>query len=410
MLDDFNCLTCHIIGLNPISKKELIETMNIKVFNPIDLDDINNSILNDTNMNSMFKSYHKLKENKNDKFKDLEKKMTVHWENKFLELLGEKVKLDKKNILIGKNNHYKNLARKINLNTLNKFYIKNTEDDIKQLIKYNVDNYKSDIVSGVFPLEYLDYNYLSKKKDNLIVTYKKSGYIEKDFEQIKTILKLLEDKIIDIPGLWVALKDPYNLGSKIHPIKNDKIMGYLDPNMALLGSFNFSKDELKKNYNGKEIRIKELKSQSLDKLKTKRFLYLVDKNPFIPHEKGANQKFFSQTPVTILQKEKIEDVYEYILPTKPVEDNFSENTSKNTSKKEKENSSKVIKKIFTSKESKVLKKENTSKTNTSKKEKEHTSKKEKENSSKVIKIFTSKENKVSKKENPKKLKNTKKDN
>ena len=223
-------------------------------------------------MNSMFKSYHKLKENKNDKFKDLEKKMSVYWENKFLELLGEKVKLDKKNVLIGKNNHYKNLARKINLNTLNKFYIKNTEDDIKQLIKYNVDTYKSDIVSGVFPLEYLDYNYLSKKKDNLIVTYKKSGYIEKDFEQIKTILKLLEDKIIDIPGLWVALKDPYNLGSKIHPLKNDKIMGYLDPNMALLGSFNFAKDELKKNYNGKEIRIKELKSQSLDKLKTKRFL------------------------------------------------------------------------------------------------------------------------------------------
>jgi hypothetical protein len=180
-------------------------------------------------------------------------------------------------------------------------------------------------------------------------------------------------------------------------------MGYLDPNMALLGSFNFGKDELKKNYNGKEIRIKELKSQSLDKLKTKRFLYLVDKNPFIPHEKGANQKFFSQTPVTILQKEKIEDVYEYILPTKPVEDNFSENTSKKekehtnkntskTNKKEKENSSKAIKKIFTSKENKVLKKENTSKTN------------KKENSSKAIKkIFTSKEN-------TKKLKNTKKDN
>ena len=42
-------------------------------------------------------------------------------------------------------------------------------------------------------------------------------------------------------------------------------------------------------------------------------------NTFIPHEKGANQKFFSQTPVTILQKEKINSVYEYMFPDKLVE-------------------------------------------------------------------------------------------
>jgi hypothetical protein len=312
---DDNILTCHIIGLNPISKKELIENLNNKIFNAIDLDDINNLILKDDSMNSMFKSYQKLKDSKNDKFKDLDKKMTLHWENKFMELVGEKVKLDKKNILIGKNNHYKNLAKRINLNTLNKFYIKNTEEEIKNLIKFNLENYKNDIVNGIFPIEYLDFNYLSKKKDLLINSYKKAGYIEKDYEQVKTILKLLEDKIIDIPGLWVALKDPYNLGSKIHPKKNDKLLAYIDPNLALLGSFSFGKEELKKNYNGKEIKITELKAQSLDKLKTKRFLYLVDKNPFIPHEKGANQKFFSQTPVTILQKEKINSVYDYIMPS-----------------------------------------------------------------------------------------------
>jgi len=310
-----NILTCHIIGLNPISKKELIENLNNKIFNAIDLDDINNLILKDESMNSMFKSYQKLKDSKNDKFKDLDKKMTLHWENKFMELVGEKVKLDKKNILIGKNNHYKNLGKRINLNTLNKFYIKNTEDEIKNLIKFNLENYKNDIINGIFPIEYLDFNYLSKKKDLLINSYKKAGYIEKDYEQVKTILKLLEDKIIDIPGLWVALKDPYNLGSKIHPKKNDKLLAYIDPNLALLGSFSFGKEELKKNYNGKEIKITELKAQSLDKLKTKRFLYLVDKNPFIPHEKGANQKFFSQTPVTILQKEKINSVYDYIMPS-----------------------------------------------------------------------------------------------
>jgi hypothetical protein len=308
-----NILTCHIIGLNPYSKKELIDSLNTTIFNPIDLDDINEKIIKEDTMNVMFKSYQKMKDSKNDKFKELDKKMTNYWENKYLELLGEKVKLDKKNILIGKNTHFKFLSKRINLNTINKFYIKNSEDEVRKLIKYNLENYKDDIINGIFPIEYLDYNYLSKKKDTSINFYKKAGYLEKDYEQIKTIIKLLEEKNVNITGLWIALKDPYNLGSKIHPKKNDKILAYIDPNLALLGSFNFDKEELSKNYNGKEIKIKELKAQALDKLKTKRFLYLVDKNSFIPHEKGANQKFFSQNPVTILQKEKINSVYDYIL-------------------------------------------------------------------------------------------------
>ena len=310
-----NILTCHIIGLNPYSKKELIDSLNTTIFNAIDLDDINEKIIKEDTMNLMFKSYQKMKDSKNDKFKELDKKMTNYWENKYLELLGEKVKLDKKNILIGKNTHFKFLSKRINLNTINKFYIKNSEDEVRKLIKYNLENYKNDIINGIFPIEYLDYNYLSKKKDTSINFYKKAGYLEKDYEQIKTIIKLLEEKNANITGLWIALKDPYNLGSKIHPKKNDKILAYIDPNLALLGSFNFDKEELSKNYNGKEIKIKELKAQALDKLKTRRFLYLVDKNSFIPHEKGANQKFFSQNPVTILQKEKINSVYDYILPS-----------------------------------------------------------------------------------------------
>ena len=308
-----NVLTCHIIGLNPYSKKELIDSLNPKIFNPIDLDDINDKIIKEDYMNTMFKSYQKMKDSKNDKFKELDKKMTNYWENKYLELLGEKVNLNRKNILIGKNTHYKIFSKRINLNTLNKFYIKNSETEIKNLIRYNLENYKDDIINGIFPIEHLDYNFLSKKKDTSTNFYKKAGYLEKDYEQIKTILKLLENKIVDTPGLWISMKEQYNLGSKIHPKKNDKILAYVDPNLALLGSFNFEKDELKKNYNGKEIKIKELKEKALDKLKTKRFLYLVEKNSFIPHEKGANQKFFSQIPVTILQKEKISDVYDYIM-------------------------------------------------------------------------------------------------
>ncbi len=313
-MDDINCLTCHIVGLDPLSKKEMFEFLNKKIFNPIDLDEINKEIIENKEMDTMFKHYEKLKENKNDKFKEIDKKMTLYWENTFLELLSNNIKKDKKNILIGQTNHYKNINKKINLNTSNKFYIiDNDNQDIKKHIQYNIDTHRDEIIDGTFPTEYINFEFLLKKKQLLNQMYKKNGYLEKTFDQVTTILTLLESKIIDITGLWIAMSESYNLGSKIHPKKNGKIMAYVDPNLALLGSFNFTKEELKKKFNGKEIKIKELKAQSLDKLKTKRFLYLVEKEPFIPHEKGANQKFFSQVPVIILEKEKINNVYEYIV-------------------------------------------------------------------------------------------------
>ena len=37
--------------------------------------------------------------------------------------------------------------------------------------------------------------------------------------------------------------------------KNDKLLAYIDPSMAVLGSFTFEKDELSKKFTGKEIKI-----------------------------------------------------------------------------------------------------------------------------------------------------------
>ena len=48
----------------------------------------------------------------------------------------------------------------------------------------------------------------------------------------------------------------------------------------------------------------------LEKMKEKRYLYLVEKQHFVPHEKGNNIKFFSQEPALIIDVIKIKDVYE----------------------------------------------------------------------------------------------------
>ena len=92
-----------------------------------------------------------------------------------------------------------------------------------------------------------------------------------------------------------------------------------DANIAVDSVLEYIKDELSKNFTGKVINIKELKPQALDKMKTKRLLYLVGKETVIPHEQGANKKFFSQSPVTILQKEKISNTYDYLIDNKDIQ-------------------------------------------------------------------------------------------
>jgi tetratricopeptide (TPR) repeat protein len=46
---------------------------------------------------------------------------------------------------------------------------------------------------------------------NLGNAYKKNGYLEKDYEQIKTIMNLIESNTVELPGLWISMKEAYNL-------------------------------------------------------------------------------------------------------------------------------------------------------------------------------------------------------
>ena len=97
------------------------------------------------------------------------------------------------------------------------------------------------------------------------------------------------------------MKEPYNVGSLIHPVQDMKVIGYNNINTAILSSIKFEK-EIK---NVKDIKdIKDIK-----KLKTKRFLYLVENTTFIPDEN--KNIFFSQQPAKIISKEKIDNIKEY---------------------------------------------------------------------------------------------------
>ena len=216
---EYNNVICHIVGLNPQLKKSFNKNYSNKIYNVIDLDEINDEIFNNPDMEKLFKKYQSLKKNKNDKYKDIEKKMSVFWEKNFSNLVFQNIPAKKKIILIGNNNHYKQLSKKMDLPTTNKFLIKsNDKIYVSNLIKYNLDNHKKKIINGCFPINYLDFDYLLKKKKSIDESYKKSGYLEKTLEQIQEILNLLAKRNIPGKGLYVSLKDGYNINSKIHPI------------------------------------------------------------------------------------------------------------------------------------------------------------------------------------------------
>jgi hypothetical protein len=309
-------ISCHIIGFNPYSKKEFISQLNNKIFNVVDLDVINYDILKDTVLDKMFQQYVKLKNNKNDKFKDLDKKMSLYWQQNFIDKVESNINQNKINILIGQNNHYKSINKRVNFNCTNKFLIKSDiNEEVKSLIRYNLENHKDEIINGKFPLEYINFDYLHKKKLTIDATYKKFGYIEKNISQLKNIISLIE-KSNNNYNIWISLREPYNVGSLIHPNKNNKIIGYSEPSFALLNSFNLTDAEIKRKFNGTEITIKEVKPKSINKLKTLRYLYLVESKSFVPHENGNNNKFFSQIPVKILNKKRINDVFDYLTNVK----------------------------------------------------------------------------------------------
>ena len=163
-------ILCHIVGVNSISKNTLIESLNNKIYYIIDLDELNQDIFDNYQMKKMFKKYQELKNSKNDRYKNIEKEMTNFWEKNMINMISEMLEnksTDKKAIILGYNNHFRNLSKKINIPTNNRFLVETSKKDIRNTIKYNLETYKNDIIRGIYPLNNIDFDYLFKTKKNI---------------------------------------------------------------------------------------------------------------------------------------------------------------------------------------------------------------------------------------------------
>ena len=307
-----NKIICHIVGLNPNDKvkiKDLCE--NISKYHMIDLDEINNNILNDEYMNKLFKNYSKLKKSKNDKFKDLDKKMTKYWEDNMIKKVYDLIPGKKKTIIIGKNHHYRLLSKKINFLVSNKFIIDNNiKEEVRTRIKYNLLTHHDDIINGKFPIDFLNYKQQIKKRELFNDSYIKSGYTKVKLENLIEMLNIHSKKKIKGEGLWLSLKEPYNIGSKIYSNK-EPIHAFIDPVLSLISSFNFKEDEI--GYNFDKYKVISLDNIDSNKMKKGRYLYYVSKEDFILTDIENEHKYSTHNPVLVLEKEKINNVYNKLV-------------------------------------------------------------------------------------------------
>ncbi len=308
-------ILCHIVGMNEGIKDDFF-----KLIAPIldyvvvkDIDVISSKIVNDRGMSKLYKKYayyfdkhQENKKNKNfaSKYKDVEKKMNTYWKTKMsynIEKFCDQNK-GKMVILVGQNCHWKNKRTHVKIDTNNKFFVKiNLKNNARQIVEQNLDNHRKEIISGSFPLEFLDIDFLIKKREALQTTYSRKGYVLKSIKNIANLVLMnvqRQGEFDKIDKLYVGL--PTKLNGKIHPFYKGQVVAYSEEWLAIVSIPNYEKkrdDGFKKGYINRSPFVKELERGAFDRFHMGGYLYEVDKNNFSYHEKGSAMKFVTNKSI-----------------------------------------------------------------------------------------------------------------
>jgi len=299
-------IICHIVGINNKLKKSFItdiDNISDKLM-ILDLDDLSKKIMFDKEYSKLYDQYNIKKD------RETLTMLGQIWKIKFtndINLLLDHNQ-DKYIILIGLITFYLDYRIKINLNeTLNdKFFVNiNIEQYIKDMIEYNIDNFKSDIINSKFPLKYLEYDFIKSQRENLREQYMIRDYKLKTYD---TIVNWIKHKFLNIEKelkhdiVYVASFKRYD--EKIHNIA-DTIVGYTDKWLAMISIL--PKNTLKRGIGYKNNKIipiiKELTPNGFSELnkccyiyelypdkKVDDFRYLISDNNFINRYYVSNIK------------------------------------------------------------------------------------------------------------------------
>lgn len=204
-----NCIIGHIAGLIEHHKIEFHNIFNksqlSKIADIIDVDIITTKIIEEKNMETLFAKFEYYSErSKNQnltqlenktasvKAKQLEKKMFQYWKVRMEYYINKISSTNKKKIiLIGYLSFFKNHRIYLNLNIITKFFLKvDFSEHAKTIIKHNLENSKNDIINGIFDMDYLNTDFLIKKRVLLQSIYSKISYIIMSMTSIINTLEL----------------------------------------------------------------------------------------------------------------------------------------------------------------------------------------------------------------------------
>ena len=228
-------IIAHIVGINNKLKDTFIkdvENITEKII-ILDLDDISKKIIF---MKDYVQIHDKFIETKN---RELLSQLGYFWKNKFTNdvntILGQNK--DKYIILIGLITFYLDYRIKINLEEeiKEKFFINlDMKKYIADIVTYNIDTYREDIISGKFPLNYLEHKFIREQRDELKAQYLYRNYKLKNYDAIINWLHHRYENIINelsINTVYYASFKRYE--NKIDSI-GDNIIGYSDKWLALI--------------------------------------------------------------------------------------------------------------------------------------------------------------------------------
>jgi hypothetical protein len=291
-------LIFHIAGITDLYKEQLM----------VKLKSLNKYVI--YNLDEETDKIYKLKEIQ-DKLKDINKvkletkrKVEAEVNTIWVSKLNEYIKKNSQDhvygiIFIGNIINIKFLRSKIILPAFQKFFLKvDLHQNAKDIIKYNLKKYHNDIVNGVFPLNYINLEFLKNTREQLQNSYKKlqynviplnkiiyyfqRGINEKKPELLYVVLKEEHDKVID---------------------SNKKISGYAEDWIAL----SCMAKGIDRGYNDGIAYIKETVKNAYKNLEIDVYIYVVSSNNFLA-VKNSDMKFVTERPVKIIKSMKIINV------------------------------------------------------------------------------------------------------
>jgi len=187
-------ILCHIVGMNNMIKEGFIKQFNDTYPHIIikDIDIITNDIRNDKKMITLNK---KLNNTKGKDRTPIARQISDYWKESLSTKLSDFLNKNttKDIVILGLSTYHRNHRISINIDTDNKFFIKiNPKMHAKNIIEYNINKYKNEIINGTFPIRHLDHDFLISQRDRLINIYQNKGY---KLKTVDNIIKWLDLKI-----------------------------------------------------------------------------------------------------------------------------------------------------------------------------------------------------------------------